>query len=63
MTQVVSHWPLTAKAQDQSQAGPCGICDGQMALRQVFLQVLWFYPVSITLQMLHLSPMLSNHSS
>jgi hypothetical protein len=47
MAQVVSRRPLTAEAWVRAGVSPYGICGGQVALGQVFLPVLRFYPVNI----------------
>jgi tRNA U54 and U55 pseudouridine synthase Pus10 len=36
MTQVVSHWSLTAEARFRSRVSPCGICGGQSGTGRVF---------------------------
>jgi len=48
MAQVVSHWPVAAEAQAQSQASPCGGVVNRLPLRHVFLQVLKFSLVTFT---------------
>jgi hypothetical protein len=54
MSQMVSCWPLSMEAWVQSQASPCGMTE--VAMGQVFLQVLPFSPVII------IPPMLYAHS-
>jgi hypothetical protein len=42
MAQVVNHRPVTAEVRVQSQASPCEICGGQVALGQVSLSISGF---------------------
>jgi hypothetical protein len=53
MTQAFSCWSLTIEVQVQSQAIAHGILVDRVALRQVFVQVLWFYPVTLVSPMRH----------
>jgi hypothetical protein len=54
VAQSVNRWPFIAEVQVHAQVDPCGICGGQIALGQVFLQVLWFAPASIIPPLLHI---------
>lgn len=45
MAQVVSQRPLEARVRDRVSS--CGICGRQRAMRQVYLRVIRFYPVSV----------------
>jgi hypothetical protein len=53
MAQAVSRRPLTAEAWVPSRVSPFGICDGQVALGQVFPLVLRFSAVSFIPPVLH----------
>jgi hypothetical protein len=58
MAQKLSSCPLTAETQVRSHVIAYEICEKQsdIALGQVFLQVIWFSPVSIIPPMLHTHP-------
>jgi len=55
MTQMVSDCLHTMEVQVQSQASPCGICDGLVIMGQVSLsvQVPWLCLVSVLPLLLH----------
>lgn len=47
MTQVGSHQPVTMEAWAQSQASPCGISSGLVALDGFFSKYFVFSPVTV----------------
>jgi hypothetical protein len=53
MAQVVSRWPLTAKARVRSRVNPCGFCGGQSGIGTGFYPSSSGFPVSIILPGLH----------
>jgi len=53
MAQVVSWYPVTREVRVSSSVSPCWICDGTIALGQVFLQVFQFFPFILIPLVLH----------
>jgi hypothetical protein len=47
MAQVISLWPLTAKARVRAQVNPCGICCGQSGTGTGFLYEFFGFPLSV----------------